>query len=140
MFNIWSQSGYFTGAIPNNYYTTTTAEELKKLQVNSTDPMKLEPLHVMPVPNKTLYPVYPVEGDNIGSLTIPVLNRKLSIFQGTGAKELKKGVGHFIQSVLPGEEDNCVISGHRDTTLRQVGNLKIGDELISANICGDIHL
>ena len=136
MFNIWSQSGYFIGAIPNNYYTTTTVEELEKLQVNSTEPIKSKPLHVLPVPNKTLYALYPAEGDKIGSLTIPALNRKLSIIQGTGQKELKRGVGHFIQSVLPGEEDNCVISGHRDTTLRQVGNLKIGDELIVQTSAG----
>ena len=51
--------GVFSGTIPNNYYTTTFAEELKKLQVNSTAPMKLDPLHVLPVPNKNLYPVYP---------------------------------------------------------------------------------
>lgn len=33
--------------------------------------------------DKTLYPVYPVEADIIGSLTIPALNRKLPILQGT---------------------------------------------------------
>ena len=71
-----------------------------------------------------------MDGDNIGSLIIPGLNRKLPIFQGTGAKELKKGVGHFVQSVLPGEEDNCVFSGHRDTVFSKIGKLKIGDQLI----------
>lgn len=90
----------------------------------------------MSASDKTLHPVYPVDGDNIGSLTIPALNLKLPIIQGTGVKELKKGVGHFTQSVLPGEEDNCVLSGHRDTVFRQIGKLKIGDQLIVQTLAG----
>lgn len=86
--------------------------------------------------DKPLYNIYPVEGDIIGSLTIPTLKRKLPIIQGTGTEELKKGVGHFTQSVLPGEEDNCVLSGHRDTVFRQIGNLKIGDQLIVETSAG----
>ena len=91
---------------------------------------------VLPAQDKYLYPVYPVEGDNIGSLTIPVLKMKIPISQGTGINELKKGVGHFNQSVLPGEEDNCVISGHRDTVFRKIGKLKIGDQLIVQTSAG----
>jgi len=82
------------------------------------------------------YPVYPAEGDNIGSLTIPALKQKLPIIQGTGADELKKGVGHFTQSVLPREEDNCVLSGHRDTVFAELGKLKIGDQLIVQTSAG----
>ena len=74
-----------------------------------------DPSLALSSPDKTLYPVYPTEGDTIGSLTIPALKRKLPILQGTGVEELKKGVGHFTQSVLPGENDNCVFSGHRET-------------------------
>ena len=85
---------------------------------------------------KVLYPIYPAEGDNIGSLSIPALEQKLPIIQGTGADELKKGVGHYLQSVLPGEEDNCVLSGHRDTVFAKLGKLKIGDQLIIETSAG----
>lgn len=129
MVNICSQSGY-------SVYTLPITEEISKLPVNNTDPLQLSISHVLSTQNKTLYPEYPVEGDNIGSLIIPAINRKLPIIQGTGVKELKKGVGHFTQSVLPGEEDNCVISGHRDTALRNIGNLKIKDELIVQTAAG----
>jgi len=98
--------------------------------------MELYDSLVLPAPNKALYPEYPMEGDNIGSLTIPALKRKIPILQGTGENELKKGAGHFNQSVLPGEEDNCVISGHRDTVFRQLGNLEIGDQLIVKTSAG----
>jgi sortase A len=94
-----------------------------------------DPSPVLPATDG-LYPAYPAEGDNIGSLTIPALTQKLPIFQGTGVKELQEGVGHFSQSVLPGEEDNCVLSGHRETVFRQLGNLKIGDQLIVQTSAG----
>jgi sortase A len=74
--------------------------------------------------------VRPAEGDNIGIVTIPALHQKLPIIEGTGEDELKKGVGHFAQSVLPGEKDNCVLSGHRDTVFSGLGKLKTGDMLI----------
>jgi sortase A len=83
-----------------------------------------------------LYPVRPKEGDTIGNLTIPVLKRVIPIIQGANEDELKKGVGHFAQSVLPGEANNSVLSGHRDTVFRELGKLKIGDKLISETSAG----
>jgi len=91
---------------------------------------------VLHAPDKPLYLVNPAEGDNIGSLTIPTLKQDLPILQGTDEKELEKGVGHFAQSVLPGEKDNCVLSGHRETVFRQLGDLKIGDTLIVQTLAG----
>ncbi|MBU3110998.1 class D sortase [Clostridium lacusfryxellense] len=111
-FNIWSQSNNIVKATPTHYSAPETS------------------------PNKPLYPVYPVDGDNIGSLTIPALKLKLPLIQGTGVNDLKKGVGHFTQSVLPGEKDNCVLSGHRDTVFSKMGNLKIGDQLIVQTSAG----
>lgn len=57
------------------------------------------------------YPRDPVEGEVMGSLSIPALKQKLPIIEGTSDADLKKGVGHFIQSGLPGAQDNCVLSG-----------------------------
>ena len=82
------------------------------------------------------YPGYPAAGDTIGSLTIPALKQRFLIIEGTGAEELKKGVGHFTQSVLPGEQDNCVLSGHRDTVFSDLGKLNIGDQLIAQTSAG----
>ena len=136
MFNIWPQSGYSASAFPRGNSIPINAEGVNKLEANNTDLLQEDPSHVLPVQKKTLYPEYPAEGDNIGSISIPAINRKLPIIQGTGVNELKKGVGHFTQSVLPGEEDNCVISGHRDTVFRKIGDLKIGDELIVQTSAG----
>lgn len=69
----------------------------------------------------------PKVGDVIGSLWIPRLKRTIDIIEGTGASELKKGVGHYVGSVLPGISDNSVLAGHRDSVFRNLGTLKIGD-------------
>ncbi|NBJ14493.1 MAG: class D sortase [Dehalobacter sp. 4CP] len=116
MFRMW---------VPSNSYA-----------VASVAPVETAPSLVLLAPDKILYPVYPAEGDNIGILTIPTLKLKWPIYQGTDVKELEKGVGHFIQSVLPGEKDNCVLSGHRETVFRQIGRLKIGDQLIVQTSAG----
>lgn len=83
-----------------------------------------------PGSRKLVYAKNPSEGDTLGSLSIPVLGTTLPIIEGTGNNDLKKGVGHYTQSVFPGAKDNCVLSGHRDTVLEGIGKLKIGDQLI----------
>ena len=88
-----------------------------------------------PVP-QLLYPVRPVEGDPVGTLLIPALDQALPIFEGTGEEELKEGVGHYAQSVLPGELDNCVLSAHRDTHFSGLEALKVGDQLIVQTSAG----
>jgi len=79
---------------------------------------------------------YPTKGEVFGSLTIPALKLTLPIVEGTDAAELKQGVGHFIDSVMPGEEDNCVLSGHRDTVFTELGKLKIGDRVVAETSTG----
>lgn len=81
-------------------------------------------------PDSAIYPTGFSEGDVIGSLMIPVLDLTLPIVEGTEVDTLKKGVGHFSQSVLPGIDDNCVLSGHRDTVFPKLGEVVIGDLLI----------
>ncbi|MGE1165714.1 class D sortase [Peribacillus simplex] len=86
---------------------------------------------------KELYSVRPKTGEEIGELYIPKLKAKLPIFHGTNEDELEKGVGHFAESVLPGENDNSVLSGHRDTVFRKLGQVGEGDLLIVRTSAGE---
>src|SRR5450756_526596 len=121
-----------------SYSSSLSTFTVKQAGLTGDDAAPTEPDHASDIlnPDKILYPLYPSEGDNIGSLSIPVLKQKLPIIQGTGADDLKKGVGHFIQSALPGEEDNSVLSGHRDTVFSKLGKLKIDDQLIVQTSAG----
>src|SRR5450830_172384 len=137
LINIGAQYVYSADAYRSPSFSPTTFA-VKQAGLTGDDGAKTEPGDASGIFNsdKILYPLYPSEGDNIGSLSIPVLKQKLPIIQGTGTDELKKGIGHFIQSVLPGEEDNCVLSGHRDTVFTKLGKLKIGDQLIVQTSAG----
>lgn len=86
--------------------------------------------------NKVTYEKQPQQGELMGELYIPKLDQSLPIFHGTNEDELVRGVGHFADSVLPGEKDNSVLSGHRDTVFRKLGEVGVGDELITTTTAG----
>src|SRR5450759_79738 len=87
-------------------------------------------------PPAVIYARYPAKGEVMGSLSIPALKQKLPIIEGTSDADLKKGVGHFIQSVLHGAQKDCVLSGHRDTVFSKLVQLKIGDVFITQTAAG----
>lgn len=72
----------------------------------------------------------PAIGEVMGKLTIPVMDSSWPIIHGTGDDELDRGVGHFDGSVLPGENDNSVLSGHNNTVFHHLGDVGEGDEII----------
>lgn len=78
---------------------------------------------------EVLYPDKPEVGEEIGELYIPKIKSVLPIIHGTDEDELEKGVGHYAGSVMPGEKDNSVLSGHRDTVFRRLGEVGEGDIL-----------
>lgn len=82
------------------------------------------------LPKDIQYPTDPQIGDLMGELIIPKLGASLPIIHGTDEDELEKGVGHYAGSVLPGQSDNSVLSGHRDTVFRELGKVGKGDEFI----------
>ncbi|KGA98676.1 sortase [Alkalihalobacillus alcalophilus ATCC 27647 = CGMCC 1.3604] len=70
------------------------------------------------------------DGDVIGLLTIPKLEKDLPIISGTEEEELERGVGHYKTTKLPGQNDQILLSGHRDSVFRGFGELEIGDQFI----------
>lgn len=89
-----------------------------------------ETKEVAQLPKDIQYPTDPQIGDLMGELIIPKLGASLPIIHGTDEDELEKGVGHYADSVLPGQSDNSVLSGHRDTVFRELGKVGKGDEFI----------
>lgn len=72
----------------------------------------------------------PKKGEVFGTLTIPRLDKKLALLEGTDSAELAKGVGHYTGSAFPTEKGNVVLAGHRDSVFRRLGELVKGDKLI----------
>ncbi|MCZ0870883.1 class D sortase [Peribacillus sp. AS_2] len=128
------------------YFTTTNAYTLLKGYVlykwNESD--TTEATAKLPEPKTKanspdgleLYEERPETGDLMGELYIPKIEATLPIYHGTDEDELEKGVGHYAGSVLPGEKDNSVLSGHRDTIFRDLGEVGEGDLLIAKTEAG----
>ncbi|MEW4309125.1 class D sortase [Rossellomorea marisflavi] len=68
-------------------------------------------------------------GEAIGILRIPALDREVPIVTGADEDDLEKGVGHVPSTALPGEGDRIFLAGHRDTVFTRMGELKPGDVL-----------
>lgn len=71
----------------------------------------------------------PHAGEKSGILIIPRIGAKIPIWEGTGDRELERGVGHHRRSVLPGEPDDSVLAGHRETAFRHAKKIQVGDEI-----------
>ncbi len=69
-------------------------------------------------------------GTYLGVIQIASLKMKVNLFEGTESKALSKGAGHYVKSVMPGESDNSVIAGHRDTVFAPLGKIKIGAPIV----------
>ncbi|HLS09759.1 class D sortase [Lentibacillus sp.] len=79
----------------------------------------------------------PEHGETVGILTIPRLEADLPIVEGTDEDELEKGVGHYHGTAYPRQNDQIVLSGHRDTVFRRMGELELGDILTVQLSYGD---
>ncbi|TCP19534.1 sortase A [Scopulibacillus darangshiensis] len=73
---------------------------------------------------------HPDKGQVIGLLKIPEINLQQPIIEGSSQEVLAKGVGHYRGTAFPGQHDQIVLSGHRDTVFRRLGELKSGDKII----------
>lgn len=71
----------------------------------------------------------PDMGDVVGILHIPKIESDLPIIEGTDEDELAKGVGHYKGTAYPLQDDQIVLSGHRDTIFRRMGELELGDTM-----------
>lgn len=70
-------------------------------------------------------------GENVGQLIIPRISAILPIVEGTDDNSLGKGVGKYrgYGTVSPNQTGHVVLSAHRDSFFRKVGELKVGDRL-----------
>ena len=68
--------------------------------------------------------------ETIGVLTIPKLDRSIAIIEGTDERMLAQGVGHYATTAFPGQGEQVLLSGHRDTVFREFGELEVGDRFL----------
>lgn len=73
------------------------------------------------------------KGKNIATLTIPEINSNFDVFWGTDEGTLSKGVGMYVSEWTTAPNNyggHTVLSGHRDTVFRELGELEKGDQML----------
>jgi len=101
----------------------TLAEAEERLEIARKEKNKIDP-----VEEATKFD--PGYGESIGKLLIPKLGAELPIVEGIDENDLAQGVGHYTGTAFPLQNDQIVLSGHRDTVFRGMGKLEIGDLFI----------
>ena len=74
-------------------------------------------------------------GDALGRITIPRIDARFTVVEGTAAGDLRAGPGHYPSTALPGEHGTVGLAGHRTTYLqpfRHLDALRRGDRVIVA--------
>ncbi len=82
----------------------------------------------------------PIElGTAIAYIEIPSIKVNEVIVAGVRTNDLKKGIGHFPSSPMPGQPGNAALAGHRTThgqPFINIDRVQIGDEIIITTLQG----
>lgn len=74
----------------------------------------------------------------IAYMKIPKMNLKVVVAEGTDQEIIKYAVGHFEDTVLPGQVGNCAIAGHRNYDTGEfflnLNKLEEGDDIIISTL------
>lgn len=105
-------------------------QEVKKARAEAEEILQQQPDEKTKKEKLTADDFHFAVGDTIGLLYIPKLDRDLPIIEGTNPEELDRGVGHYLGTAFPGQKDQIVLSGHRDTVFRNFDQLVIGDTFV----------
>lgn len=70
-------------------------------------------------------------GQVFGVLTIPALDdRSIGIMEGADDDALAQGVGHVLSTAFPGQGEQIVLAGHRDSVFRDFSTLVEGNRFV----------
>lgn len=72
-----------------------------------------------------------VAGAPVARVVAPKIGLDAIVLEGVGDFELNGGPGHFPGSALPGDAGNAVISAHRDRHFNHLGDLQVGDTVVT---------
>ncbi len=90
----------------------------------------------------TTVPTRPVEGEAIAVIAIPKIGLDEVVVEGVGVEDLKKGVGRYPDTKMPGEQGNSALAGHRTTygaPFNRIDELGNGDEITVTTKAGSFR-
>jgi sortase A len=78
----------------------------------------------------------PAPGSPLGRIEIARIGVAAIIMEGVDERTLRRSVGHFPGTPLPGRPGNVAIAGHRDTFFRGLRNVRHDDEITLTTLGG----
>jgi sortase A len=81
----------------------------------------------------------PAPGGALDHLVIPKIGLNAFVVEGVSEPDLRRGPGHYPQTVLPGQNGNSAIAGHRTTygaPFYSINELKVGDPISLTDTAG----
>ncbi len=81
--------------------------------------------------------------NSIGILEISSINIRYTVWDEASQVALRYGLGHYVDSVMPGDAGNATILGHnyRDGSMfHRLGQVDIGDEVIFTDLNGEEYV
>lgn len=109
--------------------TATTASTVVVPPGNEPTAVVAQPSEPVPVPRASYAPE-PIQ--EIGSMEIPKIGLRHTIYNGITMRNIDKGPSHWPGTALPGEVGNTVFAGHRTTKskpFRNIDQLTVGDQV-----------
>ena len=73
----------------------------------------------------------PATGSPVARLVIPAIGLDDIVLEGVDDRTLNGGPGHLPGSARPGDSGNAILSAHRDRHFRKLGELRIGDRIVT---------
>jgi sortase A len=75
-------------------------------------------------------------GSLLGRIEISTIGLAAMILEGTDPGTLRRAVGHFPGTALPGQQGNVAIAGHRETFFRALRNIRKDNEITLTTLNG----
>ena len=79
----------------------------------------------------------------VDHLVIPKIHLDVFVVEGVSEDDLRRGPGHYPQTVFPGQNGNAAIAGHRTTygaPFFSLDGLSVGDEISVTNTTGQTFI
>ncbi|KEH98195.1 sortase [Clostridium botulinum] len=71
-----------------------------------------------------------IDKDILGILINEKEEIYIPVVEGTTNEQLKKGAGHYSESPMPPDKNECFLFGHRDTVFSCLKDIKSGDKFV----------
>lgn len=118
----------------------STNDTLPVAEPATTNPSGTDPASTTAAPTTTNPPDRLRNGDVLAALSMPSISKTTYyVVAGVDSGDLKRGVGHYPNTALPGQVGNAAIAGHRTTygaPFENLDKLRKGDLIIVDTING----